>query len=107
MVPHAHQIQTQQVFAGDYVDAGVVVDLLVEVHPDQDVGVDRVVRPEDVPVAGLWVRLDTPAQLLGHFADDGVLGHCVMGQPLLETLIVIRFRLMLSFSILSILGRCS
>jgi hypothetical protein len=37
---HAHQVETEQIFASDYVNAGVVVDLLVEVHTDQDVGVD-------------------------------------------------------------------
>jgi hypothetical protein len=37
---HAHQVETEEVFASDYVNAGVVVDLLVEVHTDQDVGVD-------------------------------------------------------------------
>jgi hypothetical protein len=84
------------------VDAGVVVDLLEEVHPDEDVGVDGEVGPEDVPVSRLVVGLDLPVQLFGHVRNNRVLGHC-MEKPLLETFITIFFNV-LNLSIRSIFG---
>lgn len=83
-----------------------MVNFLMEVHTDEYIGVNREIRPEDVPVAGIWIALDSPAELLGHFRDDGVLGHCIIRLPLLETLIVIRFRFMVSFRMRSTLGLC-
>ena len=101
---HSHQVEPEQVLASNNVDSWIVVDLLVEVHADEDVRFDREVRPEDVPVSGFRVCLDAPAQLFGHLADHWVLRHCVSA-GLLETLIVMRFRLVLSFRMRSIFGR--
>lgn len=56
-------------------DAGVVVDLLEEVHFDEDIWVDGEVSPVDIPVSSIVTILDFPVEFLGHFDNNGVLSH--------------------------------
>lgn len=58
-------------------NAWVVVDLLEEVHLDEDVRIDCEVSPVDVPIARLVTILDLPVQRLCDLGDYGILGHWV------------------------------
>lgn len=55
-----------------------MIDLLMEVHTNQNIRLNREVSPEDVPVTSRRIGLDTPAQLLSHLTDHGVLSHYIM-----------------------------
>ena len=67
-VPEIHETDSQEVFSGDGVDSWEMVNFLEEVHSDEDVGVDRVVGPEDIPVSRFDVGLDFPVEILCYFA---------------------------------------
>ena len=54
-----------------------MVDLLEEVHFDEDVGVDGEVGPEDVPIPRLVAELDLPAEFFCDVGHHRVLGHCM------------------------------
>lgn len=79
-----------------------MVDLLKQVHFDEDVRVDGKVSPEDVPIPGLVRILHFPVELLCDLDDYRVLSHCVNAK-ILETLITIFLRV-LNLSIRSTLG---
>lgn len=71
--------------------SGVVINLLVEVHAEEDVGEDGAVRPPHIPVVLIALGLDLPVQLLGDVAHYVVL--CVyFALSLPEMFITIRFR---------------
>lgn len=83
-------------------DAGVVVDLLEEVHFNQHVGVDGKIGPKYVPISGIVAVLQFPVEFLCDVGHYGVLGHCVeIG--VLERLMTIFLRV-LNLSIRSIFG---
>lgn len=72
---HIHEADGEEVLPGEDVDAWEVAHLLVELQPDEQFGVDVLVRPEHVPGGvGLHAVEHFPAQFLGHFLDDVVLG---------------------------------
>ena len=102
MVPEGHQTQAKQILPRNHMYSRVVVDLLEEVHLDENVGVDCEVGPIYVPVACVVAVLDLPVQALGHLDHHWVLRHW-LAHNLLETLITIFFRF-LNLSMRSILG---
>jgi hypothetical protein len=66
-------MKPQQVFPGKDVDAREVVNLLVQVHPVESVGLDLPVSPPYIPVANTLLVLDYPAELLADLGDNRVL----------------------------------
>ncbi len=67
-------MQPQKIFPRQHIYSRKVVDLLMQVHAVQCVGLNLSVGPPDVPVTGALFVLDDPAQLLGDLWHDGVLG---------------------------------
>lgn len=67
-------MKPQEVFSGKDVDPRKMIDLLVQVHPVESVGLDLPVCPPYIPVANALLVLDYPAQLLADFSDNGILG---------------------------------
>lgn len=49
---HVHQAQPQQILPRKDVDAGVMADLLEHLQPDEEIRLDVVIGPEDVPGGG-------------------------------------------------------
>ena len=75
-----HEGVAEVVFAGEDGHAGEVVDFLVGVHAQEEVGAHVLVRPAyvEVQVVG-GLRLQEPLVLLGHVLHHCILGICLSG----------------------------
>lgn len=83
--------------------ARVVVDLLEEVHFEEDVRQHCTVGPEYVPIPSVALGLDLPVEVLCDFAHDGVLSvYLALHSP--ETFMIIRLRLTFVCSSLTTVG---
>ena len=52
-----------------------VVDLLMRLHPGEEIGLDMAIGPAEVEVkVGDWLGLHEPLIFLGEMLDDGILG---------------------------------
>jgi hypothetical protein len=73
---HVHEAEPEKVLAGENVNAGEVADLLEEVKADKQVGLDMVIRPQNVPRNGALLAADhPPPQLFCHLLDHVVVGY--------------------------------
>ena len=79
-----------------------MVDLLEEMHLDEDIWVYGKISPIDIPVTRFVAGLYFPAEVLCDFGDHGVLGHWV-NEEVLEMLMTTFLRV-LNLSMRSILG---
>lgn len=70
---HAHKSQPKQVLPGQDVDTWEVVDLLMEIHAEQGIGLYLSISPPHVPIPTSLTLLDYPAQLLRNFLNNRVL----------------------------------
>jgi hypothetical protein len=71
---HGHQPQSEEVLTGQDVYSREVVDFLMQVHAKEGMGFNFPVCPPEVPVTDSLLLLHHPAQFLGDFLNDGVLG---------------------------------
>ena len=57
---------------------------LVEMHFDEEFGLDHVVHPHHIPVMFAFVVLGFPLELFGDGRDDLIFGHWIGGGVLLR-----------------------
>ena len=68
---HVHQAETEQILPGKDMDTRKVADLLKEMKPDEQIGLNVMVGPKHVPgTVALHGVLHLPAELIGDFLDD-------------------------------------
>ena len=60
LIPQGHKIQPQQIFTSEHVHARIMVDLLEEMHFDEDVRIDGEVSPINIPIYSIVALLDLP-----------------------------------------------
>lgn len=73
MVAHTHEAESEQVFACEYVDAWEVINLLVQVHAKESIGLDFAVSPPDVPITRPLIFLYDPSKFLSDLLNNRVL----------------------------------
>lgn len=72
-LPHAHESSSQQILASEVIHAGEVIDLLVEFHLGECLGLDCIIGPADIPIHGVGRGLSAPSEVLGDLADYWIL----------------------------------
>lgn len=77
LTPEGHQIQAKQILASKYVHSWVMVDLLEEMHLDEDIRIDGEVSPIDVPISRIVTLLHLPFERFCNLCHDWVLSHYV------------------------------
>ena len=73
LLPHLHEVLGEQVLPRERVHAWKVVDFLMVFHLHEHLGRDCPVRPPNIPLAVIHVRLHLPLQLLPHLRHHLVL----------------------------------
>ena len=68
------QIQSfpQLILPRDSLNAGKVVDSLMEVHPNEGVGSNRMISPTQIPISFLRLVNNFEANLLSNFSNNGI-----------------------------------
>ena len=72
-----------------------MADFLVEMHFEEDFGLDHRINPHDIPVIFSFAGLDFPLEFFCDFGEDIVLSHWIMDEILLR-LMTISFVLVLT-----------
>lgn len=67
-------MQAQKILPSQHIYPWKMINLLMQIHPVQSVGLDFSISPPYIPVARTLLVLDDPAELLGDLRYDGVLG---------------------------------
>ena len=50
-----------------------MVNFLMQLHPEEGIGVYFPISPPDIPISGPWFSLNNPTQFLCNFLNDGIL----------------------------------
>ena len=93
VISQSHETHPQQILSRYHMNARIVVNLLEEVHLNEDIGVNRKISPIDIPISSIVTRLNLPVELLGHLGHHRILSHCLRAQ-LLDTFITMRFNVL-------------
>lgn len=72
-LPHPHESPSQQIFPGEVVHAGKMVNLLVKFHFGEGLRLHCIIGPADIPIHRIGCGLFLPSEVLGHLAHYWIL----------------------------------
>jgi hypothetical protein len=70
---HSHEVETQQIFPSNDINARKVVDFLVKVHFKKSIRIYLSVCPPYIPIPICLTPLNDPSQIFSNLLNDGIL----------------------------------
>lgn len=73
MLFHGHEIQSEEIFTRKDINAWKMVDFLMQMHPEESVGLNLSISPPNIPITDSFASLYHPSKLLSDFFNDRIL----------------------------------